>query len=261
MKEHVELVPIISLDTETQFQILAIRNEPRIREVMFTDHVIGANEHLQWLNGIKQDHTRLVFAILDSARKPLGVVTIGSIDRLHRKALWGFYLKDDHPKGLGSAVLLVVLDFAFGDLGLEKLDAEVVATNKAALKVHARLGFREEGLRRGEIVKGGIRTDVRLFGLVKEEWMQEKSSIYEAHQAVFERFDIEIKWIAREADENEPSPIDRIEAARAKNNLNWMSILRIAIEKAPVTSQQIVTDIRKLDGEISALTDKLIKPE
>ena len=49
------------------------------------------------------------------------------------------------------------------------------------------------------------------------------------------------------------------EAARARNNLNWMSISRIALERSPETAKEIVAEIKKIDQEISALTQKLIE--
>jgi UDP-4-amino-4,6-dideoxy-N-acetyl-beta-L-altrosamine N-acetyltransferase len=261
MKQHIELVPIISLSVETQFKVLAIRNEPKIRELMFMDHVIDSSEHIAWLNRLKQDRSQLVFVILQPDHEPIGVVTIYGIDRHHKKALWGFYTKEEHPKGLGTAVLILMLNFAFGDLGLEKLNAEVLETNKPAARLHERLGFTEEGHRRLDVEKSSGRFGIRLFGISKAEWLAVRPDLLASHKPVFDQFDIEIKWIPSEPREGPKSALDRMEAAQTRNNLNWMSILRLALEKAPAPSEQIADEIEKNDAEIRNLSEKLIKPQ
>lgn len=52
--------------------------------------------------------------------------------------------------------------------------------------------------------------------------------------------------------------MDRIEAARTRNNLNWMGILRLVLEKSPDNAKAILSEIRCIDRDISELTQKLI---
>ena len=72
---------------------------------------------------------------------------------------------------------------------------------------------------------------------------------------VFEKFLVSIQW--QPGEDIASHPIDQIEAARARNNLNWMSILRLALEKSPEKTKPIVAEIKRLDREISTLTDQL----
>lgn len=51
--------------------------------------------------------------------------------------------------------------------------------------------------------------------------------------------------------------IDHIAAARERNNLNWIEILRIAMEHAPEKTKRTLLRINKTDDRISALTKKL----
>jgi dihydrofolate reductase len=74
-------------------------------------------------------------------------------------------------------------------------------------------------------------------------------------QFVNEKFSISVQW--QPSEETASHPIDQIEAARARNNLNWMSILRLALEKSPETAKPIVAEIKRIDREISDLADKL----
>lgn len=51
--------------------------------------------------------------------------------------------------------------------------------------------------------------------------------------------------------------VNQITIIRGKNNLNWMSLLKLALKHAPEDTKAIMTDITKCDMEISNLSKKL----
>ena len=53
--------------------------------------------------------------------------------------------------------------------------------------------------------------------------------------------------------------IIQISNARKKNNTNWMSLLRLAIQYAPNKAKRILKDINKQDQKISKLVSKISK--
>ncbi len=55
------------------------------------------------------------------------------------------------------------------------------------------------------------------------------------------------------------SIINKISDARKKNNLNWMKLLKLAIEVAPTRSKKILNQINIQDKKISELVNKLSK--
>ncbi len=65
---------------------------------------------------------------------------------------------------------LEALDFAFGELGLAKLSADVLATNARSESFHRKVGFSEEGNFREQHFNGKQRIDVRRFGMLASEW-------------------------------------------------------------------------------------------
>lgn len=257
MLRTIDLRVLTSLETEVQMRVRDIRNEPSIRAAMYTDHEIGVNEHLGWLNHLKGDQRKIVFAALEGDRL-LGAASVDNIDRLHSRADWAFYLTESERGGLGSVLELAMLDFVFETLGLSKLNCEVLEGNDGVLRLHKKFHFEEEGFRKSNISKGGKRLGVYLLGLQRAVWQAERGALLERYGSIFERFAVRVHW-TKQGEERDYSPIDRIEAARARNNLNWMSILRIALERSPETSKQIVGEIKKIDQEISALTQKLME--
>ena len=53
--------------------------------------------------------------------------------------------------------------------------------------------------------------------------------------------------------------IDKIQKIRAKNNVNWMNILKLAFELDPKKSSQIMKKINYDDKKIAKLLNKLTK--
>ena len=256
MKTSFSLVLVSSLDVERQMLLRDVRNENGVRKWMYSDHLIGINEHLSWLADLKQDVRQHAFAILDGNGLPLGVVSVSSIDSKNGKADWAYYLAESARGGLGAAIEFHFLDFVINVLKIEKLNCEVISGNDAVVKLHKRFLFEEEGLRKANVLKDGIRKDVVLLGLAKDDWLSGRSMVYDRYGNILEKFLISIDSSFLLNKDN--NPIDLIEAARSKNNLNWMSVLRLALEKSPVAATEIVSEIRRLDKEISALTDQLL---
>lgn len=259
--KKINLVPLISLETEIQLKIRELRNEINIRKWMYTDHLIGVNEHLSWINKLKQDNSQIVFAILDETlNTPLGLISVNEINTLHKKADWAYYLGETARGGLGTTLEYHFINFIFEILKLEKLNCEVIEGNAPVIALHKKFHFEEEGFRRSNIIKNNDRVGVHLLGLTKEDWIANKQQIFETHKELFKKFSITIHWHPNNESDS-LNPIDQIENTRAKNNLNWMSILRLALEKSPQAATEIVTEIKRLDHEISSLTDKLIQKE
>jgi UDP-4-amino-4,6-dideoxy-N-acetyl-beta-L-altrosamine N-acetyltransferase len=255
-KRSIHLIPIVELETEAQLAIREIRNLPDVRKVMFTDHVISVNEHLVWISRLKADPHQIVFGIVDdTSKRPLGVISLAALDSKNKRSDWGFYLApEERGDGLGTAVEKRFIEFAFETLDLAKLNGAVIEGNDEVVKFYKKFGFEEEGFRKSEIVKDGRRVGVHLLGLAKETWTNNYSTFCKLHKQILGRFAVEIHW---STEMNPLTTIDKIEAARARNNVNWMNILRIAVEKSPANAKQIIAEIKEIDQHISALTAEI----
>lgn len=58
---------------------------------------------------------------------------------------------------------------------------------------------------------------------------------------------------------NVEKTIDELEAARKRNNCNWMDLVRLAFEVAPERAQKIMQNICAADQEIMSIARKLTK--
>ena len=96
----------------------------------------------------------------------LGSCDLSEIDRRHRRAEVGFMLgREAWGQGYALEALRTVIAFAASH-GVRKLTARTHLGNRRSEALLQKVGFREEGLLRGHILKDGERRDCRLFGLL-----------------------------------------------------------------------------------------------
>jgi ribosomal-protein-alanine N-acetyltransferase len=96
----------------------------------------------------------------------LGACDLSEIDRWHRRAEVGFILgRDAWGQGYAQEAIQTVIGFAAAN-GVRKLTARTHLGNRRSELLLEKLGFEEEGVLRGHVLKDGERRDCRLFGLL-----------------------------------------------------------------------------------------------
>jgi RimJ/RimL family protein N-acetyltransferase len=101
----------------------------------------------------------------------IGKVVLLAIDLDSRRAEIGYILDRAHwGHGYNNEALTRVVEFAFDDLGLNRIEAEFDPRNAASAKAVRRLGFVEEGLLRERWIVAGEVSDSLMAGLLRSEW-------------------------------------------------------------------------------------------
>jgi len=114
----------------------------------------------------------VTFAIEQSTQQQLiGAIEIREIDREHLQAELSFWLmKSAWNQGYMSEVLPPILQYAFLNLGLNRLYAYHMARNSASGRLLRNAGFVQEGILRQRVRKWGEFEDVVLMSILREEW-------------------------------------------------------------------------------------------
>jgi ribosomal-protein-serine acetyltransferase len=101
----------------------------------------------------------------------VGVTGFHSINRLNRNTTIGYWLAADaQGRGLMTAAVRTLVELAFADWGLHRIEIHAAPRNWRSRAIPERLGFREEGrLRECERV-GGRYLDRIIYGLLEDEW-------------------------------------------------------------------------------------------
>jgi RimJ/RimL family protein N-acetyltransferase len=102
----------------------------------------------------------------------LGFIRLFYVEWNHRVGYIQLGIGDasDRGCGYGSEALKLMLRYAFGELNLFHLSANIPEYNPAALHLFAQAGFVEEVRRRQALNRQGRRWDLLQFGLLSSEW-------------------------------------------------------------------------------------------
>jgi ribosomal-protein-alanine N-acetyltransferase len=96
----------------------------------------------------------------------LGCCDLEAIDRWHRRAEVGFILaRQAWGQGYALEAMQAVVSYA-GVSGVRRLGARTHLGNRRSENLLAELGFEEEGVLRGHVLRDGERRDCHLFGLL-----------------------------------------------------------------------------------------------
>lgn len=85
------------------------------------------------------------------------------------QAYWG--------RGIVSAAMKALIDYAFTQFRLTRLYAQPMAHNAASIKVLEKAGFHREGLLRDSVVKNGVLMDTVLYAYLSGDWLADRSEL------------------------------------------------------------------------------------
>lgn len=175
----VELRPLRIRDGG-RWRDLRLRNEAWLRpwEAVTPDDLSWADRHGAgtfgpMLRGARRQARAglaLPFALTVDDRLA-GQVTVGNVVRGALNSAYVGYWVDERLAGRGIAPTAVALavDHCFGPVGLRRMEADVRPENAASRRVLAKLGFREEGLRRRYLFTDGAYRDHLCYALTVDE--------------------------------------------------------------------------------------------
>lgn len=185
---NIQLTNILKVSDVSKRIVREIRNEDQVRKWMYTDHIITELEHKQWLKRLENDEKNKVFVVTIDDGKPLGVISINAIDKLHERAEWAYYLTGSARSGIGAVLEFHIINYVFNILNLHKLNCEVIENNNSVVSLHLKFGFKEEGFKRNNINKDGSRLGVHLLGITKEDWAETKTNLEIKFDKIFSKY-------------------------------------------------------------------------
>jgi RimJ/RimL family protein N-acetyltransferase len=117
------------------------------------------------------DQDRDDFVILLPDSTPIGHIALVGQDVADGTAEVDLMLDPQHRgQGYGTDALDALVDLAFGELPMHRLQAVTHTDNTAARTVLEKSGFVQEGVRRSACLHRGRRRDVAVSSLLRTEW-------------------------------------------------------------------------------------------
>ncbi|MFZ5817962.1 MAG: GNAT family N-acetyltransferase [Bacillota bacterium] len=101
----------------------------------------------------------------------LGVISLTGIHPVHRRAELGYWIGVPYwGQGYTTEAARAMIDFAFGELGLNSVFARHLTRNPASGRVMAKVGMRCEGRLRQHVCKNGQFEDLAVYSILRTEW-------------------------------------------------------------------------------------------
>jgi RimJ/RimL family protein N-acetyltransferase len=127
----------------------------------------------EWFDGAGKDDKNVVFAIEILEGRHIGMIGLHNINWKDRTAMTGTVIgeKELWGKGYGTDAKMLLLDFAFNSLGLEKINSEALEFNERSINYSLGCGYKKEGVRRSQIFRAGRRWNMVQLGILREEWL------------------------------------------------------------------------------------------
>ncbi|MFJ1340580.1 UDP-4-amino-4,6-dideoxy-N-acetyl-beta-L-altrosamine N-acetyltransferase [Pseudomonas caricapapayae] len=166
-----------TLSENDLFLILNWRNAPAVRMSMYSTNEISDEEHRAWFARMQTNQTSLWYLYENEQGHPDGVVYFTNLQEKNRSAFWGFYTNPFALPGTGTKLGRDAMNEAFSVKHLHKLNSEVLISNTKSIKLHHRLGFRQEGLFKDHHLTDSGYIDVVRLGMLSSEWLDTRASV------------------------------------------------------------------------------------
>jgi RimJ/RimL family protein N-acetyltransferase len=120
---------------------------------------------------VERGNARQLVVVRKGDDKVIGTLLLFNFDPGSARLELGYVLGRAHwGRRLMRETLQSMCTFAFGSLGIRRLEAEVNSSNVASLRLLRSLGFVHEGTLRKRWVAKGAAYDSDMYGLLSGEW-------------------------------------------------------------------------------------------
>ncbi len=105
----------------------------------------------------------------------LGLISLLDIDSINRSAALHIMIggAENRGKGVGTFAVKAMIEHAFLNLNLRRIELGVLETNLPAIRLYEKTGFVKEGVKRQSNYKSGKYVNLIMMGLLRTEWERE----------------------------------------------------------------------------------------
>ena len=133
-----------------------------------------------WERRISEPASDMDWFGIEYQGKLAGYIQLAQIDAAERRAVVGIVVgaKSLWGKGIGSGALRLLCDYAFTVRNLDRVYAEVFTFNTRSMRLFAGVGFQREGTLRQHEYNNGVRQDLHVYGILREEFYARHPTIF-----------------------------------------------------------------------------------
>jgi len=119
----------------------------------------------------QEDRGYEFLVLLKSTGQVIGVVILSEVVRYNLQSCWiGYFLDKEHNgKGCMTEAVKLIVQYAFEQLGLHRIEAGVMPHNAGSIKVLLKAGFHKEGIAKKNVKINGHWEDHQTLAIVNDE--------------------------------------------------------------------------------------------
>ena len=170
-------IRLTGLKKEDATSILRWREDTRFLRLWSSDPLIDRSEGSieKWIDEVGNTRNEITFGMrLTDQEDLIGIIGLSEIEWSNRVASLGIGIGQPvhWGKGYGTEATHLLVNYAFNELNLYRLQLTVFAYNTRAMALYERIDFRKEGTFRLFAARDGQRYDMYLYGLLRDEWQE-----------------------------------------------------------------------------------------
>lgn len=149
-------------------------NDSDNNKFLHYDLPLEYSKTLNWYNNNK-DNTNRYDAVIEFENIPVGLIGLLNIDKKNLKAEYYIVIGEKQYKGLGIAkkATLLLLEYAFNELKLNKIYLYTEIDNISAQKLFEKIGMSREGLLKSDLFYNNKFVDRYIYSISCEEYKNE----------------------------------------------------------------------------------------
>lgn len=146
-------------------------NDPANNAFLHYDLPLEVGKTEAWFEKNK-DRTDRYDAVIEVDGTPVGLIGLLSVDHTNKKAEYYVTLGEREYLGRGIAgrASRLLLEYAFTELGLNRVYLHTEVDNTAAIRSYERIGFHQEGLLKNDLFSKGRFVDRYVYGITKKDF-------------------------------------------------------------------------------------------
>ncbi|MGQ3376831.1 GNAT family N-acetyltransferase [Priestia endophytica] len=168
-----DTVALRAIEVEDASLLKSMINDPELEKmVLGWSFPVANHQQVEWIKRVNNDTKSVRFIIETCEEGAIGLASLTNIDYKNKTAIINIKLSSakSRQKGLGFKVIKLLIKFAFDELNLNCLVANILKYNIASQKLFEKSGFYQEGVLRKRVYKQGAYQDVLSYSLIKEEY-------------------------------------------------------------------------------------------
>jgi RimJ/RimL family protein N-acetyltransferase len=166
-------------------RLFAYTSDPEVTRFLAFDPPRSVTESARFIEraeAFRVHDVEYVFTIADRLTDdPLGITALRHIDPVMGTAQIGTWVRrSSWGAGVNREAKGLLLGYAFGPLGLHRIEARIALENGRSRNAFVKLGARFEGTLRQSFRKNGVVLDQALYAILAPEWQASRRNTADA---------------------------------------------------------------------------------